>query len=304
LTEARYILAEGRAVLMVGGADARSFLQGLVSNDVEAVTPTRAVYAALLTPQGRYLHDFFMLEIAGAIALDCEAPRRADLLSRLTRYRLRAKVTLADGSDNWAVALIFGPGAAEAFQLAGGPGAAQGHNGGVVYIDPRRPALGLRAILPRADPTAALAGLGLRPGTLEDYERLRLSLGVPDGSRDLPVEKAILLENGFDALNGIGWDKGCYVGQELTARTRYRGLVRKRLLPVTIEGPVPAWGTPVTRGGAEAGEMRTAMPGIGLAMLRLEFLESPAAGEWRADGALLTPVVTSPPTDFAEEKKQ
>jgi folate-binding protein YgfZ len=109
---------------------------------------------------------------------------------------------------------------------------------------------------------------------------------VPDGSRDLPVEKAILLENGFDELHGIDWQKGCYMGQELTARTRYRGLVRKRLLPVEIDGPLPASGTPVMAGDKEAGEMRSGIDGLGLALLRLEHLDK---GPLTAGGATLTP---------------
>src|SRR6185503_18496273 len=121
--------------------------------------------------------------------------------------------------------------------------------------------------------TAALL-LGLDEVPLAEYEALRLELGVPDGSRDLPVEKAILLENGFDELHGIDWQKGCYMGQELTARTKYRGLVRKRLLPVEIEGPLPAPGTPVMAGDKEAGEMRSGADGLGLALLRLEHLEA------------------------------
>src|SRR5262249_46274588 len=135
-----------------------------------------------------------------------------------------------------------------------------------------------------------LAQAGWAAGTMGDYDRLRLSLGVPDGSRDLPVEKAILLESGFDELNGIDWQKGCYMGQELTARTRYRGLVRKRLLPVEIEGPAPAWGTPITLGAEEAGEMRSASDGLGLALIRLEFLDRASGpGAFAAGDSRLTP---------------
>src|SRR5262249_3416018 len=119
-----------------------------------------------------------------------------------------------------------------------------------------------------------LAQAGWAAGTMGDYDRLRLSLGVPDGSRDLPVDRAILLENGFDELHGIDWQKGCYMGQELTARTRYRGLVRKRLLPVEVEGPLPAPGTPVMAGDKEVGQMRSGGDGLGLALLRLEHLDA------------------------------
>jgi folate-binding protein YgfZ len=105
---------------------------------------------------------------------------------------------------------------------------------------------------------------------LAAYDALRLPLGVPDGSRDLQVEKALLLENGFDELNGVDWKKGCYMGQELTARTKYRALIKKRLFPVRIEGALPDPGTPVVRDGEEVGELRSGTGDRALAMLRLD----------------------------------
>ena len=102
------------------------------------------------------------------------------------------------------------------------------------------------------------------------YEDLRLGLGVPDGSRDLVVEKSILLEAGFDELNGVDWHKGCYIGQELTARTKYRGLIKRRLVPVAIDGPAPTPGTVVTADGRDVGEMRSSNGGRGLALLRTD----------------------------------
>ena len=268
-----HLIAEERGLIAISGDDRTPFLQGLVSNDVSRVSADRAVYAALLTPQGRYLHDFFIAAIGDTLYLDCEAARRDDLRRRLSIYRLRSKVTLADATAGFAVALLFGPDLTARFGLDGEPGTAKPWEGGVVYVDPRLPALGARAILPRAKAGEILARAGSSPGNAADYDRLRLSLGVPDGSRDLPVEKAILLENGFDELHGIDWQKGCYMGQELTARTKYRGLVRKRLLPVEIEGALPASGTPVMVGDKEAGEMRSGADGLGLALLRLEHLD-------------------------------
>ena len=121
----------------------------------------------------------------------------------------------------------------------------------------------------------------------EAYDRLRISLAVPDGSRDMEVGKAILLENNIDLLNGVAWDKGCYTGQELTARTRYRGLIKKRLTPVRIAGTVPPVGTPLVENGTEVGEMRTAAGELGLALLRLDRLRQPEAIDIGA--AVLTP---------------
>jgi folate-binding protein YgfZ len=116
--------------------------------------------------------------------------------------------------------------------------------------------------------------------TTEDaaaWDAHRISLGLPDGSRDLEAEKTVLLEAGFDELNGVSWSKGCYMGQELTARTKYRGLVKRRLVPVTIEGPAPAPGTPILRNGTEAGVLRSVAGGMGMALLRLEALGGPLA---------------------------
>ena len=283
-----YLLPEGRGVLAIAGEDKVSFLQGLVSNDVTKAGPTQALYSAFLTAQGRYLHDFFLAEAGGSFYLDCEAARREDLKRRLSLYKLRSKVTIADATPSHAVALLYGGDALARLGLGAQSGAAKPFAGGVAYVDPRLPALGARALLPREGAAAALETAGFVASDATAYDKLRLSLGVPDGSRDLPVEKAILLENGFDELHAIDWDKGCYLGQELTARTRYRGLVRKRLLPVTIEGPTPAPGTPVMLGDKEAGEMRSAIDGIGLALLRLEYLEDISPPTLRAGEAKLT----------------
>ena len=116
--------------------------------------------------------------------------------------------------------------------------------------------------------------LGLAEGNWEAHDRLRVSLGIPDGSRDMQVDKTVLLEAGFDELNGVDWDKGCYMGQELTARTKYRGLVKRRLMPVLVDGPMPAPGTPVMAGGREAGEIRSGAGNTALALIRLNMLES------------------------------
>ena len=284
------LLAE-RAAIEIAGEDRAAFLQGLVSNDVTKVTAERAVYAALLTAQGKYLHDFFIAAVGDALYLDAEAARLGDLLRRLSLYKLRAKVALADRRDALTVAAAFGGDALAALGLPPEPGKAKAFAGGVAYVDPRLAALGARLLLPRAVGLAPLAAAGFTGADDAAYDRLRLSLGVPDGSRDLPVEKAILLEAGFDELNGVDWQKGCYVGQELTARTKYRALIKKRLLPVSLEGPLPPPGTPVTLGTEEAGELRSGRDGMALALLRLEMLDQTSASQPLMAGATrITPV--------------
>ena len=278
---------EQRSVLKVDGPDARPFLQGLISNDVTKVTPGHSLYATLLTAQGRFLHDFFIVEHDDALLLELAHARRDDLAKRLRLYKLRSKVTIAP-VDDWAVAALWPEDAPAALGLPAEPGAATARAGGIVHVDPRLAALGARLLVPRDRLEVALGGFARAP--LAGYERHRRRLGVPEGADELVAEKSILLENGIDELNGVDWQKGCYVGQELTARTKYRGLIKKRLLPVEIDGPPPAPGTPVTRGAEEAGELRSAADGVGLALLRLEALDAAAleGEELRAGDARLT----------------
>ena len=271
-----YALLDDRGVLEVSGADCRAFLQGLVSNDVQKLGPQRALYAAFLTPQGKYLHDFFLVELGEVILLEGERARLPDLLRRLSMFKLRAKVALADASEKFTVVAAFGGDAGTRLGLPADLGAAAPFGGGIAYIDPRLAELGARLILPRTAGIGALEDAGLARAEPADYDRLRLSLGVPDGSRDLPVERAILLEAGFDELNGVDWDKGCYMGQELTARTKYRALIRKRLMPVTVDGPLPESGTVVKLGDQEAGEIRSGRGDQALALLRLEAVREAA----------------------------
>ena len=278
-----YSLLDDRGILTVAGDDRVAFLQGLTSNDVGKATAECALFSAFLTPQGKYLHDFMIADAGGTLLLDCEAARRDDLLRRLKLYRLRAKVTLEDATASWAVAAAFGDGAAAAFGLDEEPGRASPYAGGLAYVDPRLAALGVRLLLPRESAAAALGASGLVQAGAEDYDRHRLALGVPDGSRDIAVEKATLLESNFDELHAIAWDKGCYMGQELTARTKYRGLLKRRLVPVAVDGPLPAPGTEITLDGRAVGEMRSGRDGHGIALLRLDALANEdavlAAGE-------------------------
>ncbi|HEY4161909.1 MAG TPA: folate-binding protein [Dongiaceae bacterium] len=298
--KAFFSIDPSRSVVAVEGEDRANYQQGLISNDTKRVSAERAVYSAFLTPQGKFLHDFTLIEQSGVegggverYLLDPETARAADLVKRLSMYRLRSKVKVLDLGADWSVVLFFGADALAKLGLAAKAGFAKPFGDGVAFVDPRLPDLGARAFLPKDQASALAAGAGFTAALLQDYDRLRIRLGVPLGSRDLTPEKAILLENGFEELAAIDWEKGCYMGQELTARTRYRGLVRKRLLPVEVSGPLPAAGTPLMLGDVEAGEMRSgaAQGDFGLAMIRLEHLERAKAAGLTAGDSRLRPFV-------------
>tara|TARA_R110002012_G_scaffold306707_2_gene511606 strand:- start:2380 stop:3270 length:891 start_codon:yes stop_codon:yes gene_type:complete len=286
-----YIELKSRGVLSVSGPDARKFLQGLISNDVEKVSPERAIHAAFLTAQGKYLFDFMIAEVGGALLLDCEADRLADFQKRLKLYKLRSDVTVEDVSATFTVLAITGDDAFGAFGIDVEAGAAKPVDGGAVFTDPRHAGLGARAIVGTEKLAGFVAASGLTEGTLESYDLARIKLGVPDGSRDMQLEKTVLLEAGFDELNGVDWKKGCYMGQELTARTKYRGLVKRRLMPVRIlDGEMPAPGTPVMRDEREVGEIRSGAGTMALAMLRVAVLEDLEHAVLSAGGSTILPV--------------
>ncbi len=254
-----------RGVVEIAGEDRIGFLQGLVSNDVTEAAPGRAVWAALLTPQGKWLADFFILSEGDRLLLDCERAQAPMLAQKLSRFRLRSKVSVRDLSAEFSVHAAW-------------DGTPDAIAGAIMAPDPRLPEAGSRIIA--AAPLPASAGEA-------DWDEHRLALGLPDGSRDLEAEKSVLLEAGFDELHGISWNKGCYLGQELTARTKYRGLVKRRLVPVGIDGDLPEPGAAVSAAGREVGAMRSGRGRLGLALLRVEALgQSLSCG-----GATLTPRV-------------
>jgi folate-binding protein YgfZ len=253
-----------RGVVAVEGEDRVAFLQGLVSNDVETAAPGRAVWTALLTPQGKWLADFFIFADADTLLLDCEAEQIPMLIQRLSRYRLRMKTNLRP-EPVLHVHVAWG----------GRPDLSA-----IMAPDPRLPDFAWRILSAEQLPGNT---------TPEEWDRHRLAAGLPDGSKDMEADRSVLLEAGFDELAGVSWSKGCYMGQELTARTKYRGLVKRRLVPVSIDGSLPPLGAPVLRDGAEVGTMRSGRDGVGLASLRIDAL----GGTLRCAEAILKPSVPS-----------
>ena len=242
------LIAADRTVLRIGGSGARDFLQGLVSNDL-ARLDQGAVYAALLTPQGKYLFDFFLVAEGADVLLDVKSDRAQALAQRLAMYRLRAPVTI--DLAGLQVALGLGPAPEGAFP------------------DPRDPRLGWRACVANAQAfTAPFAPLD--PARLTT---LRVELGVPETGVELIADESYILEMGFERLHGVDFRKGCYVGQEVTARMKHKTELRKGLVRVAVEGEAPPAGTEIAAQGKPAGALYTVRDGAGLAYLRFDRAE-------------------------------
>jgi len=239
-------LLTSRAVLGVDGPDWRSFLQGLVTQDVETLTDGELRFAALLTPQGRLLFDLFLLGREDGCLVDCAVEHRPALLQKLKMYRLRAKVAIAEQpTPVWA---LWGVESAPADWRP----------------DPRAAGLGWRGYGVAAPAGAAVVSEA-------DYVAHCFALGAP-GPADWGHDRSYPIEANFDLLSGIDFSKGCFVGQETTSRMKRRGTVKSRMAPITFDGPPPAPGAPLLAGGLRAGQVTSGRDGGAMALLRLDRL--------------------------------
>ena len=260
-----YATLHTRRLIRIAGEDAQDFLQGVLTCDVRPAWQGQAAYGALLTPQGKFLHDLFLMPWGDGVALDCDGTRYADLLSRLKMYRLRSKVEMDVLADNDGIIALWGD--------ALPPGLPEGS---VASPDPRLPDMGWRIIGDTGKQMAWLAGL--KHVDEVDYHHHRLQCAIPDGVHDMVADKSLLMEYGFDRLQGVDFTKGCYIGQEVTARSKHRGQVRKALYSVCISGALPPSGTNITCDGQEVGQLRSVSGGIGLAFLQIEAVEKSQNG--------------------------
>jgi len=251
-----------RGVVKIVGEDARKFLNGLLTADIGKVTPQRGAYAALLTPQGKIMVDMLVAEApaedGGGLFLDCPRALCLTLIERLNFYKLRAKVIAEDLSDILGV-------------MAAWEGTHETEYG-LCYADPRLPELGMRCMLPPHLAADAAADLGATLVDAGEYEAHRIMLGAPRGGLDFNYNDAFPHEADMDQLNGVDFEKGCYVGQEVVSRVEHRGTARKRVVPVAFDDFAAEAGVAVKAGEIDVGVMGTSVRGSGrgLAMLRLD----------------------------------
>jgi folate-binding protein YgfZ len=249
-----------RGVVKVAGEDARTFLNGLATNDIGKVAPDAARFAALLTPQGKIVVDFIVTEApaedGGGFFLDCPRALAPALVAKLKFYKLRARVIAEDLSDALGVMALWG----------GNPAAS---DYGLSFADPRLPELGTRVILPPQQAAEAAADLGATFVTADAYDAHRIELGVPRGGNDFTFGDTFPHEADMDQLGGVDFHKGCYVGQEVVSRVEHRHSARSRVVPIAFEN-APWGGLAVLAGDKPVGTMGSSISGRGLALLRLD----------------------------------
>jgi tRNA-modifying protein YgfZ len=275
-------LLPDRGVVKVAGDDARRFLNGLVTNDMAKVAPGNPRFAALLTPQGKIIVDFIIAEApapdGGGFFLDCPRALVPELVEKLNFYKLRAKVICEDLSDVLGVMAVWnGAGDSEY---------------GLSYPDPRLPALGTRVMLPPHLAAEAAADLGATLADAESYDAHRIALGIPRGGFDFIYADTFPHEADMDQLNGVDFDKGCYVGQEVVSRVEHRASARSRVLPIAYDEFSPISGLPITAGDKQVGTLGSTAKGRGLALMRLDRIETAIADgiPLEAGGIAIRPV--------------
>ena len=265
-----YEILENRGVVAVEGPDARSFLQAMISNNADNISPSVSIYAAMLSPQGKYLHDFVISQVGSKFLLDTEEARMLDLVNRLNLFRLGSEVTINSMKSETRVAALWRETSPLLLNKNHKPGHTAEISNCCVVLDPRVPALGYRVIGTKSNIKKFISHELSNPVTESNFDSHRLEIGIPDGSRDIRINKSYLLESNFEELNGVAFDKGCYVGQENTARQKHRGTIRRRLIKVNISGPSPENNERILWENREIGEMRSVSGCLGMAIIHLD----------------------------------
>lgn len=260
-----------RAVLRLSGPDTRSFLQGLITSDVDNLALDHATYAGLLTPQGKILFDFFLVQHGDDIWLDCASATAPDLLKRLTFYKLRAAVEIENMSDALCVAAAWNVDAPFGLNDAG---SATTLVGGAAFIDPRFAPAGARVIAAKDQIAPLMADQGYAEAGEQDYHAHRIEQGLADSVLDIGSGEHFPHECNFDQIGGVDFKKGCYVGQEVVSRTEHRGNARKRLLPIRFDSAAPESGADIRGDGKSIGQISSSAGNHALGLVRLDRAEA------------------------------
>jgi len=274
ITNNLYIPLKNRSVIEISGSDSKKFMQGLITNDINKVDENSAIYALMLTPQGKFLYDFFIAEKEGILLVDCNKEDLPNIIKKLKMYRLRSDVVIEDASEKYEVASLVG---AKVFEvIEGKDSSVRQFCKGVAFLDSRVSDMYARSFIEIDNNYQSFEAFDFKKGTMYDYEDIRINAGVPKGSLDMVSQQSFPHEFGMDKLNAIDYNKGCYVGQEVTARVHHKSKARKGLYVVEADSDgwgFPEMGTDVKIGDEKIGTLLSSTANIALAILMQEKVE-------------------------------
>lgn len=252
-----YNLLTDRAIITIKGIDRFKFLQSIITNDINKIIEQKIIYSLLLNPQGRYFSDFFIIAVEDYFLIDCHTNRINELIIKLNKYKLRSKVEIIDTQEEYQIISVIGKIEYNSFSSLS------------YYPDPRNLNMGHRIIINKNQLNDFISKNDLTDQNY-NYDELRINHYIPEGEKDLISDKSYPLEYKIEKLGAIDFNKGCYIGQELTARTTYLGVIRKELYYITSKEFLPQNGTNITIGDQKIGRLNSTYKNIGLALIRTE----------------------------------
>ena len=251
-----YFINNNSRFINIAGDDRQDFLQGLISNDINACNRNNPIYSCILSPQGKFLADFFVIELDGSYLIEIHNRFFDNILQKLQLYKLKSKVIISENNSYLSCVLFINKKIAVPNHL-------------ISFQDPRNNNIGIRYIL-NTDNSSSLKKLGFTPVDINYYKEILMKNLIPYSPDDLIVNKSLLLENNFQNINAISWDKGCYVGQEITARMKYRALLKKKIYTLEIISGSIQVGEKITINDISIGEIISITNKFAIAMLKID----------------------------------
>ncbi|PPR42768.1 MAG: tRNA-modifying protein YgfZ [Alphaproteobacteria bacterium MarineAlpha5_Bin11] len=271
MTTNKYAELNDSSYFEIGGSERNSFLQGLITNDINKCTENKSIYSAFLSPQGKFIADFFIINSGKTLIFETHKKFTDELIKKMNFYKLRSDVYINKINSYRSIVIYEQNKIFDKLILAGD---LQKIDWGFVFLDPRNSNMGLKASVKIDMYKIFCDHYKLKKYDMNDYEKKRIECNIPDSALDLKVNKSLLLENNYDSLNAIDWDKGCYIGQELTARMKYRALIKKSLIKVKIVDGFVKPDDEVYYNDIRIGNITSVNKDIGLAMLKLEYVQN------------------------------
>mgnify|MGYP001385790977 FL=1 len=251
-----YFINNDTRFINIAGDDRQEFLQGLITNDINACNRNNPIYSCILSPQGKFLADFFVIELDGSYLIEIHNRFFDNILQKLQLYKLKSEVIISENNSYLSCVLFINKKIAVPNHL-------------ISFQDPRNNNIGIRYIL-NTDNSSSLKKLGFTPVDINYYKEILMKNLIPYSPDDLIVNKSLLLENNFQNINAISWDKGCYVGQEITARMKYRALLKKKIYTLEIISGSIQVGEKITINDISIGEIISITNKFAIAMLKID----------------------------------
>ena len=267
MTTSKYISLENSAFFEISGAEKNTFLQGLITNDINKCTENKSIYSAFLSPQGKFIADFFIINLGKSFLFETRTQFLENIINKINFYKLRADIEVKNINNYESFAIYTRDDLYHELKL---PGELKKIEKGFVFVDPRKSEMGLKAIIEKDKISDFFLQHSLSKDSFKDYNQKRIENFIPDSLLDLEINKSVLLEYNFDSINAIDWNKGCYVGQEITARMKYRALLKKSLTKISIiDGNVKPHDD-IFFDKRSIGSVSSVSKDIGLAILRID----------------------------------